>query len=141
MSIFLPLCIISIVICIISWYLAINSWKYDTLGEVLGACTFVSSFILIVTCISLGGVKYDNQSQFLQKQQDYIVLTQYIQSNKSDSILESKEMLNKIQDYNKFVINKQTDMNRPILKYWAEGANWNELQLIDLESIINKTEE
>lgn len=78
---------------------------------------------------------------FLQKQQEYIVLTNYIESNKSDSILESSEMLNKAQEYNKYVIQKQNDMDRPIKKYWAEGANWKELQLIDLETIMNETEE
>lgn len=141
MILFLTLFIINVLICILSWYIAINSWKYDTVGEIFGAITIVTSIFLGAACISLAGVEYENQSQFLQKQQDYIVLNQYIQSNKSDSILESKDMLNKIQDYNKYVINKQIDMNRPIIKYWAEGANWNELQLIDLESIMNKTEE
>ena len=49
-------------------------------------------------------------------------------------------MLRKIEEYNEYVIKKQNDMTRTIRKYWAEGANWNELKLINLE-YTNKVEE
>lgn len=141
MIIFLLLLVISILVGVLAIYLSETNYDFYFLGTLLGALSFVCAICLAAACASLIGIKGDNQEMFLQKQQDYIVLTQYIESNKSDSILESNEMLNKVQDYNKYVIQKQNDMDRPIKKYWAEGANWKELQLIDLESIMNETEE
>lgn len=117
-----------------------KSYETEALGELLIAFFATIATISGIACLSLIGIKANNREEFNKKQQEYITITQYIKSDKSNSILESTEMLRKIEEYNEYVIKKQNDMTRTIRKYWAEGANWNELKLINLE-YTNKVEE
>lgn len=132
MEIFLPIFIISLVLSII--FVRLGYIKDLEIMINIGVCCTVLVAATGLVCLDLTTTKADNREYFMEKQQEYKVLTQYISSNKSDSILESKEMLEKIENYNKFIIEKQNATTRPIKKYWTEGANWNELKLIDLEN-------
>lgn len=111
-----------------------DSWDYELLGLLLLMLGIGLLIFMICIGISLMGVKGDNRELFLKMQQEYKVINQYIISDKSDSILESQDMMNRIKEYNDILIKKQNNMTRPILKNWTVGADWNELQLIDLEN-------
>lgn len=119
----------------------------DNCDELLSNITGLFAFLVVtVGIISLLtgllnlGIEGDNRETFAKLQQEYIVITQYIKSTKSDSILESTDMMNRLNKYNQTVIEKQNDMTRPLRKYWTVGANWNELTLINLEEVLNKEE-
>ena len=126
-----------LLVAIILWILGIiiSEFSNNKISESIGVIVGFIAFLLIFPGITLIGSKGDNREEFFKKQQEYIVLNQYVKSDKSDSILESEKMLNKVMEYNDFVIKKQNDMTRPIKKYWTEGANWNELKLINLKEI------
>lgn len=134
MGIFLTIFFISFIIMILGTVICTKS--YDL--EDFGACIVLIAIIVMAAsgciCLSLIGIKADNQRDFNEKKQEYIVLTQYIKSNKSDSILESESMLDRVNNYNEYIIEKQNAMTRPIRKYWVEGADWNELELINLNN-------
>lgn len=134
MEIFLTIFLISFIIMILGIVIGVNCYDLEWLGEIIVSITAVITTITGCICFSLIGINADNQRYFNEKQQEYIVLTQYIESNKSDSILESEEMLERITSYNEYVIEKQNAMTRPIRKYWVEGADWNQLKLIDLNN-------
>ena len=128
--------VISIILSELACWMDSNNHK--TLAKFMEFLSATVLAIILVFGIVLGtliGVEGDNQELFKKEQQEYIVITQYINSTKSDSILESSDMMNRIKDYNDLVIEKQNDMTRPLLKYWAKGVNWNELKLINLDNI------
>lgn len=134
MGIILTICLVSFLIMILGIIIYESSYDLEWLGEMIG---YIAGIVMLITgCmwVSLIGSKEDNQRYFNEKQQEYIVLTQYIKSNKSDSILESEKMLERITSYNEYVIEKQNAMTRPIRKYWVEGVDWNQLKLIDLNN-------
>lgn len=134
MGIFLTIFLISFFIMILGAIINLKSYELEELG---GCIILISMGVMTITgfmCLSLIGIKADNQRDFNEKKQEYIVLTQYIKSNKSDSILESKDMLDRVNNYNEYIIEKQNAMTRPIRKYWVEGADWNELELINLNN-------
>ena len=134
MGIILTICLVSFLIMILGIIIYESSYNLEWLGEMIG---YIAGIVMLITgCmwVSLIGSKENNQRYFNVKQQEYIVLTQYIKSNKSDSILESEKMLERITNYNEYVIEKQNAMTRPIRKYWVEGADWNQLKLIDLNN-------
>lgn len=137
MIMFLTIFIISILIIILSVVIYYNSLNLEGLGVLTGVTFTIVALITSCCCLSLLTIKAENREEFNKRQQEYIVITQYIESDKSNSLLESTEMLNKIENYNQYVIKKQNDMTRPIKKYWTEGANWNELRLISLENVQN----
>lgn len=134
MEIFLTIFLISFIIMILGIVIGVNCYDLEWLGEIIVSITAVITTITGCICFSLIGINADNQRYFNEKQQEYIVLTQYIESNKSDSILESEEMLERITSYNEYVIEKQNAMTRPIRKYWVKGVDWNQLKLIDLNN-------
>ena len=134
MGIILTICLVSFLIMILGIIIYESSYDLEWLGEMIGFIAGIVMFITGCMWVSLIGSKEDNQRDFNVKQQEYIVLTQYIKSNKSDSILESEKMLERITNYNEYVIEKQNAMTRPIRKYWVEGADWNQLKLIDLNN-------
>lgn len=141
MSIFLIIFIVSVLMTILGIVIYNNSLILEGLGALIGTISAIVAFITFWCCLSLLTVKAENKERFNKKQQEYIVITQYIKSDKSNSLLESTEILNKIENYNKYVIQKQNDMTRPLRKYWTEGADWNELKLINLETTNNKEAE
>lgn len=112
------------------------STVFTGIGIIFTAITI----LLLVGVISLIDIEGANRELFTKQQQEYIVLNQYIKSNKSDSILESSDMMRRITNYNNIVIEKQNDMTRPIKKYWTVGVDWNELVLINLQEILEKGE-
>lgn len=134
MGIILTICLVSFLIMILGIIIYESSYDLEWLGEMIGYIAGIVMFITGCMRASLIGSKEDNQRYFNEKQQEYVVLTQYIKSNKSDSILESEKMLERITNYNEYVIEKQNAMTRPIRKYWVEGADWNQLKLIDLNN-------
>lgn len=129
--------VISIAILVIGKSLT-NSYTYDGIGFLLILLGMVCTLLSLVLDISLFGIEGNNRELFLKMQQEYIVVSRYINSDKSDSILESQDMMNRIKEYNDTVIKKQNDLTRPIMKEYAKGANWNELKLIDLSDLKNK---
>ena len=129
--------VISIAILVIGSFLT-NSYTYDGIGFLLIVLGMVCTLLSLVLDISLFGIEGNNRELFLKMQQEYIVVSRYINSDKSDSILESQDMMNRIKEYNDTVIKKQNDLTRPIMKEYAKGANWNELKLIDLSDLENK---
>ena len=129
--------VISIAILVIGSLLT-NSYNYDGIGFLLIVLGMVCTLLSLVLDISLFGIEGNNRELFLKMQQEYIVVSRYINSDKSDSILESQDMMNRIKEYNDTVIKKQNDLTRPIMKEYAKGANWNELKLIDLSELQNK---
>ena len=129
--------VISIAILVIGMFLT-NSYTYDGIGFLLILLGMVCTLLSLVLDISLFGIEGNNRELFLKMQQEYIVVSRYINSDKSDSILESQDMMNRIKEYNDTVIKKQNDLTRPIMKEYAKGANWNELKLIDLSDLENK---
>lgn len=137
MIMFLTIFIISILMIILSVVIYYNSLILEGLGILTGVTFAIVALITSCCCFSLLTTKAENKEEFNKRKQEYIVITQYIESDKSNSLLESTEMLNKIENYNQYVIKKQNDMTRPIKKYWTEGANWNELKLISLENVQN----
>lgn len=145
MSLFMILFLVSLVLTII--FISLGSYFYNDCEERLSNICAVSSIlcftatvILLILVCSLIDVEGDNRELFTKQQQEYIVLSQYIKSNKSDSILESTDMMRRITNYNNIVIEKQNDMTRPIRKYWTVGVDWNELVLINLQEILEKGE-
>ena len=110
-----------------------NNWEWDLLGCVLIVLGITFFVIGILFGVSLMGIEGDNRELYKKMQQEYIIINQYIKSDKSDSLLESQDMMNRVKEYNDTLIKKQNDMTRPIMKYWTVGADWNELQLIELE--------
>lgn len=129
--------VISIAILVIGGFLT-NSYTYDGIGFLLIILGMVCTLLSLTLDISLFGIEGNNRELFLKMQQEYIVVSRYINSDKSDSILESQDMMNRIKEYNDTVIKKQNDLTRPIMKEYAKGANWNELKLIDLSELENK---
>lgn len=129
--------VISIAILVIGMFLT-DSYTYHGIGFLLILLGMVCTLLSLVLDISLFGIEGNNRELFLKMQQEYIVVSRYINSDKSDSILESQDMLNRIKEYNDTVIKKQNDLTRPIMKEYAKGANWNELKLIDLSDLENK---
>lgn len=125
--------VISIAILVIGGFLT-NSYTYDGIGFLLTVLGMVCALLSLVLDISLFGIEGNNRELFLKMQQEYIVVSRYINSDKSDSIL----VMNRIKEYNDTVIKKQNDLTRPIMKEYAKGANWNELKLIDLSELEKK---
>jgi len=103
-----------------------------------GMCVFIVflyfiTILMLILWLTFFGQEGYNREQFLKHQQEYIVLQQYIQSNRSESILESSEMLKRITDYNNFIIEHQNNMTRPFLKYYEVGVDWNELKPLEIK--------
>lgn len=110
-----------------------NGYDFELLGVFLIVIGILGICFMIAISVDFAGIEGSNRELFLKMQQEYKVINQYIKSDKSDSILESQDMMNRIMEYNETLIRKQNNMTRPILKYWSVGANWYELQLIELE--------